>query len=94
MISMRRVFHVFRMRACATAEFTLEKLLVKNKVEQWRVVVDLEDCSITSAPIGILKQVCDTLTVSYTSFRISEGFSLAFFRAKFFVASTCERTQF
>ncbi|CDJ60780.1 hypothetical protein EMWEY_00007840, partial [Eimeria maxima] len=47
---------------CAVSEFTLEKLLVKNKVEQWRVVVDLEDCSITSTPIGILKQVCDTLT--------------------------------
>ncbi|KAL8453684.1 hypothetical protein Emag_001729 [Eimeria magna] len=43
-------------------EFTLDKLLVKNKVEQWRVVIDLEDCSITSAPISILKQVCDTLT--------------------------------
>lgn len=67
---------------------------MKNKVEQWRVVVDLEDCSITSAPIGILKQVCDTLTVSYTSFRINEGLSIAFFRAKFFVASKCERTQF
>ncbi|KAL8269707.1 hypothetical protein Esti_006360 [Eimeria stiedai] len=46
-------------------EFILEKLLVKNKVEQWRVVIDLEDCSITSAPIGILKQVCDTLTRNY-----------------------------
>ena len=52
---------------CAVSEFTLEKLLVKNKVEQWRVVVDLEDCSITSTPIGILKQVCDTLTVSITN---------------------------
>ncbi|KAL8451813.1 hypothetical protein Emed_001693 [Eimeria media] len=46
-------------------EFALEKLLVKNKVEQWRVVIDLEDCSITSAPISILKQVCDTLTRNY-----------------------------
>ncbi|CDJ49445.1 hypothetical protein, conserved [Eimeria brunetti] len=46
----------------SVSEFTLEKLLVKNRVEQWRVVVDLEDCSITSTPIGILKQVCDTLT--------------------------------
>lgn len=46
-------------------EFTLGKLLVKNKVEQWRVVIDLEECSITSAPIGILKHVCDTLTRNY-----------------------------
>lgn len=46
-------------------EFTLARLLVKNKVEQWRVVIDLEDCSITSAPISILKQVCDTLTRNY-----------------------------
>lgn len=46
-------------------EFTLDRLLVKNKVEQWRVVIDLEDCSITSAPIGTLKQVCDTLTRNY-----------------------------
>lgn len=46
-------------------EFALQKLLVKNKIEQWRVVIDLEDCSITSAPISILKQVCDTLTRNY-----------------------------
>ncbi|XP_026193744.1 uncharacterized protein LOC34620542 [Cyclospora cayetanensis] len=48
-------------------EFTLAKLLVKNKVEQWRVIIDLEDCSITSAPIGILKHVCDTLTEEFLS---------------------------
>ena len=57
---------VFSIDPCAVSEFTLGKLLVKNKVEQWRVIVDLEDCSITSTRIGILKQVCDTLTVSTT----------------------------
>lgn len=46
-------------------EFTLEKLLVQNKVEQWRVIIDLDDCSITTAPSSILKHVCDTLTRNY-----------------------------
>ncbi|CDI75900.1 CRAL/TRIO domain-containing protein, related [Eimeria praecox] len=43
-------------------EFTLGRLLVKNKVEQWRVIVDLEDCSIMCTPVGILRHVCDMLT--------------------------------
>lgn len=46
-------------------EFTLGRLLVKNKVEQWRVIVDLEDCSIMCTPVGILRHVCDMLTRNY-----------------------------
>ncbi|PFH37180.1 putative polyphosphoinositide binding protein [Besnoitia besnoiti] len=46
-------------------EVTIHRLLVKNKVEQWRVIIDLDQCSALSAPVGILKDIADTLTRNY-----------------------------
>lgn len=45
------------------AEFAIHKLLVKNRIEQWRVLIDLDQCSALSAPVGILKDIADALTV-------------------------------
>lgn len=52
----------------ASSEFALKHLLVHNRVEQWRVIVDLEDCSFTNMPVSILKTVCDALMVRETRF--------------------------
>ncbi|CBZ54663.1 conserved hypothetical protein [Neospora caninum Liverpool] len=44
-------------------ETMIHKLLVKNKVEQWRVIIDLDQCSAFSTPMAILKEIADTLTL-------------------------------
>nr|CEL69379.1 TPA: polyphosphoinositide binding protein, putative [Neospora caninum Liverpool] len=46
-------------------ETMIHKLLVKNKVEQWRVIIDLDQCSAFSTPMAILKEIADTLTRNY-----------------------------
>ncbi|EPR60260.1 polyphosphoinositide binding protein, putative [Toxoplasma gondii ME49] len=46
-------------------ETMIHKLLVKNRVEQWRVIIDLDQCSAFSTPAFILKEIADTLTRNY-----------------------------
>ncbi|PHJ21126.1 polyphosphoinositide binding protein [Cystoisospora suis] len=54
-------------------EFAIHKLLVRNRVEQWRVLIDLDQCSALSAPVGTLKDIADTLTRNYRG-RLSQMF--------------------
>lgn len=46
-------------------EFAIHRLLVKDRVEQWRVIIDLDQCSAFRAPIGTLKDIADNLMRNY-----------------------------
>eukprot|EP00922_Rhytidocystis_sp_ex-Travisia-forbesii_P029174 GHVS01042726.1.p1 GENE.GHVS01042726.1~~GHVS01042726.1.p1 ORF type:complete len:501 (-),score=87.35 GHVS01042726.1:333-1835(-) len=46
-------------------EFLISSLLVENRVEQWRVVVDMAECALYNMPMMVLKEVTMTLAKNY-----------------------------
>lgn len=54
-------------------EFTIHKLLVPGKVEQWKVIVDLAGINIFSVPVSLIKQISKALTINYRG-RLSQMF--------------------
>ncbi|EEA07661.1 CRAL/TRIO domain-containing protein [Cryptosporidium muris RN66] len=49
-------------------EFIIMKMLVWNKIEQWRVIMDLEDVSFYNAPISLLKDIAINLQRNYRGY--------------------------
>eukprot|EP00917_Polyrhabdina_sp_WS-2016_P025400 GHVP01054742.1.p1 GENE.GHVP01054742.1~~GHVP01054742.1.p1 ORF type:complete len:285 (+),score=44.08 GHVP01054742.1:1010-1864(+) len=48
-------------------EFILKEAIVKNKVEQWRVIIDMENVYLHQIPITTLKNVLTSLHKNYRS---------------------------
>eukprot|EP00921_Rhytidocystis_pertsovi_P013648 GHVQ01022139.1.p1 GENE.GHVQ01022139.1~~GHVQ01022139.1.p1 ORF type:complete len:452 (-),score=55.06 GHVQ01022139.1:1481-2836(-) len=46
-------------------EFVIANLLVPNRIEQWRVIIDMADCALYNVPAIILKDVAMTLARNY-----------------------------
>lgn len=46
-------------------ELVINQLLVRSRVEQWRVIVDLADCAIYNVPAMVLKDIFTTLAHNY-----------------------------
>eukprot|EP00922_Rhytidocystis_sp_ex-Travisia-forbesii_P028833 GHVS01042262.1.p1 GENE.GHVS01042262.1~~GHVS01042262.1.p1 ORF type:complete len:437 (-),score=66.40 GHVS01042262.1:1034-2344(-) len=46
-------------------ELLISTLLVENRVEQWRVVIDMAECAIYNMPVVVLRDVTVTLSRNY-----------------------------
>lgn len=49
-------------------EFIITKMLAWNKVEQWRVIMDLQDVTFYNAPISLLKDIAINLQRNYRGY--------------------------
>ncbi|KAF8820952.1 putative polyphosphoinositide binding protein [Cardiosporidium cionae] len=45
-------------------EYIKQKMLVKNRIDQWRVIVDLGGCTLTHFPISTMKEVALCFEIS------------------------------
>ncbi|EKX72319.1 conserved hypothetical protein [Theileria equi strain WA] len=54
-------------------ELCIEKLLVPGRVEQWKVIIDLDGTNLFNIQVALLKQIAKSLSVNYRA-RLSQMF--------------------